>query len=276
MNIEEITATSAELLTQWGLKVLGAIALLIVGRVVAGLLRKLTRRAMTKAGVDATLVPFSSSMVYYLALAVVLIAVLGLFGIQTTSLIALLGAAGLAVGLALQGTLSQFASGIMLLIFRPFVVGDRVEVSGTTGEVEAIGLFSTTLRSFDNVKITVPNSQVYGNTIKNMNGYENRRVDMVLGVSYDDDLGVAMETMRRVIQEDDRVLADPEPQIAVAELGDSSVNFVVRPWCKAGDYFGVKFDLTRRFKEELEAAGCSIPFPQRDVHLFGAAGAAEM
>jgi len=132
------------------------------------------------------------------------------------------------------------------------------------------------LTSPDNIKITVPNSQVYGTTIKNMNGYETRRVDMVMGVSYDDDLGLAMETMRRVIQEDDRVLVDPTPQIAVAELGDSSVNFVVRPWCKAEDYFGVKFDLTRRFKEELEAAGCSIPFPQRDVHLYGEAGSAEM
>ena len=276
MNIEEVTAVSADLLTQWGLKVVGAIALLIVGRMVAGLLRKLTRRSMKKAAVDATLIPFMSSMVYYLAMAVVLIAVLGLFGIQTTSLIAILGAAGLAIGLALQGTLSHFASGIMLLIFRPFRVGDVVDVGGTIGKVEEIGIFTTTLKSPDNIKITVPNSQIYGSTIKNMNGYETRRVDMVMGVSYDDDLALAMETMMRVIQEDTRVLAEPEPQIAVAELGDSSVNFVVRPWCKAEDYFGVKFDLTRRFKEELEAAGCSIPFPQRDVHLFREAGSAEM
>ena len=239
MNIEEVTAVSADLLTQWGLKVVGAIALLIVGRMVAGLLRKLTRRSMKKAEVDATLIPFMSSMVYYLALAVVLIAVLGLFGIQTTSLIAILGAAGLAIGLALQGTLSHFASGIMLLIFRPFRVGDVVEVGGTIGKVEEIGIFTTTLKSPDNIKITVPNSQIYGSTIKNMNGYETRRVDMVMGVSYDDDLALAMETMMRVIQEDTRVLAEPEPQIAVAELGDSSVNFVVRPWCKAEDYFGV-------------------------------------
>ncbi len=275
MNIEEVTAVSVDLLTQWGLKVVGAIALLIVGRMVAGLLRKLTRRSMKKAEVDATLMPFMSSMVYYLAMAVVLIAVLGLFGIQTTSLIAILGAAGLAIGLALQGTLSHFASGIMLLIFRPFRVGDVVDVGGTIGKVEEIGIFTTTLKSPDNIKITVPNSQIYGSTIKNMNGYETRRVDMVMGVSYDDDLALAMETMMRVIQEDTRVLAEPEPQIAVAELGDSSVNFVVRPWCKAEDYFGVKFDLTRRFKEELEAAGCSIPFPQRDVHLFREAGSAE-
>jgi small conductance mechanosensitive channel len=276
MNMEQITQVSVDLLTQWGLKVVGAIALLIVGRMVAGLLRKMTRRAMTKGDVDATLVPFLSSLVYYLALAVVVIAVLGLFGIQTTSLIAILGAAGLAVGLALQGPLSHFASGIMLLIFRPFRVGDFVEVGGTLGTVDEIGIFTTTLTSPDNIKISVPNSQIYGNTIKNMNGHETRRVDMVMGVSYDDDLSLAMETMRRVIQEDDRVLAEPEPQIAVAELADSSVNFVVRPWCKAEDYWGLKFDLTRRFKEELEAAGCSIPYPQRDVHMTQQAATAEM
>jgi len=274
--MEQITQVSVDLLTQWGLKVVGAIALLIVGRMVAGLLRKMTRRAMTKGDVDATLVPFLSSLVYYLALAVVVIAVLGLFGIQTTSLIAILGAAGLAVGLALQGTLSHFASGIMLLIFRPFRVGDFVEVSGTLGTVDEIGIFTTTLTSPDNIKISVPNSQIYGNTIKNMNGHETRRVDMVMGVSYDDDLALAMETMRRVIQEDDRVLAEPEPQIAVAELADSSVNFVVRPWCKAEDYWSLKFDLTRRFKEALEAAGCSIPYPQRDVHMIQQAETAEM
>ena len=268
MNVEQITAVSIDLLTTWGLKVMGAIALLIVGRMVAGILRRVTRKAMKKADVDSTLIPFMSSMVYYLALAVVVIAVLGLFGIQTTSLVAILGAAGLAVGLALQGTLAHFASGIMLLIFRPFRVGDVVEVGGTTGKVEEIGIFTTTLTSPDNIKITVPNSQVYGSTIKNMNGYETRRVDMVMGVSYDDDLGVAMETMGRVVREDSRVLAEPEPQIAVAELADSSVNFVVRPWCKAEDYWSLKFDLTRLLKEELEAAGCSIPYPQRDVHLM--------
>ena len=160
-----------------------------------------------------------------------------------------------------------FAAGVMLLIFRPFRVGDLVEVGGTVGKVEEIGIFTTTLRSADNIKITVPNSQIYGNTISNYNGYETRRVDMVMGVSYDDDIGLAMQTLERVIAEDPRVLAEPEPQIAVSELADSSVNMVVRPWCKAEDYWGVKFDLTRRFKEELERAGCSIPYPQHDVHL---------
>ena len=267
MDAEQIMNLVTDLVMQWGLKVVGAIIVLIVGRMIAGMLRGGTRRMMTRRGVDATLVPFLSSLIYYLVLAFVVIAVLSVFGIQTTSLVAVLGAAGLAVGLALQGTLSHFAAGVMLLIFRPFRVGDLVEVGGTVGKVEEIGIFTTTLRSADNIKITVPNSQIYGNTISNYNGYETRRVDMVMGVSYDDDIGLAMQALERVIAEDPRVLAEPEPQIAVSELADSSVNMVVRPWCKAEDYWGVKFDLTRRFKEELERAGCSIPYPQHDVHL---------
>lgn len=267
MNAEEIMALVTDLVTQWGLKVVGAIVVLVVGRMVAGALRRGVRKALTKNEVDATLVPFLSSLTFYAALAVVVIAVLSLFGIQTTSLVAILGAAGLAVGLALQGTLSHFASGVMLLIFRPFRVGDVVEVGGTIGKVEEIGIFTTTLKSPDNIKITVPNSQIYGDTIRNYNGYDIRRVDMVMGISYDDDIARAIETMDRVIGGDSRVLSDPEPQIAVSELADSSVNLVVRPWCKSEDYFAVKFDLTRRFKEELEAAGCSIPYPQHDIHV---------
>ena len=268
MDAEQMMNLVTDLVIQWGLKVVGAIAVLVIGRMVAGALRKAIRKTLTKREVDATLVPFLSNLVYYLALAFVVIAVLSLFGIQTTSLVAVLGAAGLAVGLALQGTLSHFAAGVMLLVFRPFRVGDVVEVGGTMGKVEEISIFTTTLRTPDNVKITVPNSQVYGNTISNYNGYDTRRVDLVMGISYDDDIDVAVQTMGRVIGEDSRVLPDPAPQIAVAELADSSVNLVVRPWCKSEDYWGVKFDLTRRFKEELEAAGCSIPYPQQDVHYI--------
>ena len=268
MNPEQVVQTATSLITHWGIKVVGAIVVLVVGRMVAGMLRKATRRALTHRQVDSTLVPFLSSLVYYLAIAVVVIAVLSLFGIQTTSLVAVLGAAGLAVGLALQGTLSHFAAGVMLMIFRPFRDGDVVEVGGTKGKVEEIGIFTTTLRTGDNVKLTVPNSQIYGDTIANYNGYDTRRVDMVVGVSYDDDVGLAMRTLERVVGEDPRVLDDPPPQIAVAELADSSVNLMVRPWCATDDYWSLKFDLTRRFKEEIEAAGCSMPYPQRDVHLI--------
>ena len=264
MNPDETVQLAIDLITRWGLRVAGAIAVLVIGRMVAGLLRRGVRKALVKREVDATLVPFIASLAYYLALAVVVIAVLSLFGIQTTSLVAVLGAAGLAVGLALQGTLSHFAAGIMLLIFRPFKVGDVVEVGGTKGKVEEVGIFTTTLRSPDNVKILVPNSEIYGSSISNYNGYDTRRVDMVMGISYD----AAKRIIREVVEADERVLEEPPVQIEVAELADSSVNLVVRPWCRASDYWDVKFTLTHRLKEALEAGGCSIPYPQRDVHVF--------
>ena len=253
--------------TQLGLKVVGAIAVLVIGRMAAGVIRSSVRKAMTKADVEATLIPFVASLVYYTVLAVVVIAVLSLFGIQTTSLVAVLGAAGLAVGLALQGTLSNFAAGVMLLIFRPFKVGDFVEIGGTAGSVVSVAIFSTIMKTPDNVMITVPNSQVWGNEIKNYNGFDTRRIDLVMGISYDDDIQVAMDTIAKIVAADERVLADPGPQIAVAELADSSVNIIVRPWCSGSDYWPLRFDLTRRLKEGLEAAGCSIPYPQQDVYM---------
>ncbi len=268
MNPDETVQFAVDLVTRWGLKVVGAIAVLIIGRMVAGLLRRGVRKALASREVDPTLVPFVSSLVYYMTLAVVVIAVLSLFGIQTTSLVAVLGAAGLAVGLALQGTLSHFAAGVMLLIFRPFKVGDVVEVGGTRGTVEEVGIFTTTLKSADNVKILVPNSAIYGNSIHNYHGYDTRRIDMVMGISYDDDIAKAVEIIRGVVEADERVLSEPPPQIAVSELADSSVNLVVRPWCRTDEYWRLRFDLTRRLKEELEAGGCSIPYPQRDLHLF--------
>lgn len=267
IDVGLLVATGTALVTQWGIKIIGAVALLVVGRIAAGWVRRIARRGLERAEVDATLVPFVAKLVYYFVLLIVVIAVLGVFGVQTASLVAVLGAAGLAVGLALQGTLSNFAAGIMLLIFRPFKVGDVVDVGGTTGSVVEIGVFATTLRSPDNIMIVVPNSQVYGQTIKNFNGYETRRIDMVVGISYDDDIPKALAAVRSIVSADDRVLADPEPQIAVSNLGDSSVDLVVRPWCQAADYWGLRFDLTHRLKEGLEAAGCSIPYPQRDIHL---------
>ena len=259
--------TIIPIITSWGLKVVGAIVVLIVGRMIAGMIRGGIRRAMTKRGVDATLIPFVASLVYYLTMAVVVIAVLSLFGVQTASLVAILGAAGLAVGLALQGTLSNFAAGVMLLIFRPFKVGDFVEAGGATGPVVSLGIFSTVLRTGDNVMITVPNSQVWGGTIANYNGFDTRRIDLVMGIDYGDDIQVAVDTIQRIVTSHDKVLAEPAPVIAVSNLGDSSVDLVVRPWVNAGDYWGVRFDLTRKLKEGLEAAGCSFPFPQQDVHM---------
>jgi small conductance mechanosensitive channel len=273
-QVEQLIDISITLVSTWGLQVVGAIAVLILGRWVAGMLKRGTARGLERAGTDATLVPFLSSMVYYLALAVVLIAVLGLFGIETASLVAVLATAGLAVGLALQGTLSNFSSGVMLLLFRPFRVGDFVDLGGTKGSVVEIGIFTTVLKTPDNVQIIVPNSSIYGSNITNYAAYDTRRNDLVIGVSYGDDLSDAEAAIRRVIDADERVLADPEPVVAVAELADSSVNFVVRPWCNASDYWALRFDLTRRIKEELEKSGCSIPFPQRDVHLIDGSAAA--
>jgi small conductance mechanosensitive channel len=273
MDQAQVVGQLASFVTQWGLKVVGAIAVLVIGRIVAGLIRRGVRRALERAGVATTLLPFLSGLVYYTALAVVLIAVLNLFGLETTSLVAILGAASLAIGLALQGTLSNFSSGVMLLVFAPFKVGDRVEVAGITGTVVRIEVFNTVLKSPDNVSIIVPNSQIYGATIKNYNGYDTRRIDMVMGISYDDDIGVAVETIRSILGADGRVLKDPAPVVAVNELADSSVNLVVRPWCQASDYGALKWDLTRQMKEGLEKAGCSIPYPQHDVHLKQGASA---
>ena len=272
-QVQQLLDTSTTLISTWGLQVIGAIAVLIIGRWAAGMLKRGATRALERAGTDATLVPFLSSMVYYLVLAVVLIAVLGLFGIETTSLVAVLATAGLAVGLALQGTLSNFSSGVMLLLFRPFRVGDFVDVAGVKGSVVEIGIFTTVLKTPDNVKIIVPNSSIYGSTITNYAAYDTRRNDLVIGVSYGDDLADAEAAIRRVIDADARVLKDPEPVIAVAELADSSVNFVVRPWCNASDYWALRFDLTRQIKAELEKSGCSIPFPQQDVHIINGAAA---
>jgi small conductance mechanosensitive channel len=261
---DSLTAT----VVPWGLRLLAAIAILVIGRMLSGWGRRMTRRALDRGGVDATLVPFLSKLVYYLLLAVVVIAALGRVGVQVASLVAVLGAAGLAVGLAMQGTLSNFAAGVMLLLFRPFQVGDFIDAGGTAGSVQEIGIFATTLKSPDNVKIIVSNSQVYGSTIKNFNGYDTRRVDLVMGIAYRDDIQVAIDTIREVVAADERVLAEPELQVAVSNLGDSAVDLVVRPWCKAADYWSLRFDLTRRLKEALEAADCSIPYPQRDVHIF--------
>ena len=276
-SVEEMVGGSfeqiVELMSSWGLQVIGAIAVLIVGRWAAGFIRKNVQRALERARTDASLVLFVSSLVYYLVLTVVVIAVLNLFGIETTSLIAVLGAAGLAVGLALQGTLSNFAAGVMLLIFRPFRIGDFVDTAGIAGTVQEIGIFVTILNTPDNVKMIVPNSEISSGIIKNFSANDQRRNDLVIGISYDDDIGVAVGTIEKVLKSEGRVRSEPEAVVVVGELGDSSVNLLVRPWCDASDYWPLRWDLTRKLKEELEKAGCSIPYPQRDVHL--PAGAAD-
>ena len=274
VDVTSMLASTMDLVTTWGIRVLGALVVLLIGRVLSGWARGTVRKIMTRGNVDNTLVPFISNLVYYLMMAFVIIAVLGLFGIPTASVIAVLGAAGLAVGLALQGTLGNFAAGVMLLLFRPFRVGDAVDIAGTMGSVQEISIFNTVLNTPDNVRIIVPNGTVFGQTIRNFSTNDTRRVDMVFGVGYGDDIDNAMKIMNNALASDERVLKDPAPVVALTELADSSVNFVVRPWCRREDYWALRWDLTRRLKEDLEAGGCNIPYPQHDVHLHQVSGPA--
>jgi len=271
LDPEKVADLTVTLVSTWGLRVVGAIAVLLIGRIVAGSVRSAVRRTLERRGADATLIPFTTGLAYYFVLTVVMIAVLGLFGIETTSLVAVLGAAGLAVGLALQGTLSNFAAGVMLLALRPFRVGDVVDVAGELGKVDAIGIFSTTLNTPDNVRIIIPNSAVFAGTIKNVTANDTRRNDFVFGISYNDDVAGAITAIEGVLGADERVLADPGPAVFVLELADSSVNLAVRPWCATPDYLPLRGDLVRAVREALEGADCSIPFPQQDLHVVPAA-----
>ena len=257
-----------QMLTVYGLKVLAAIVILIVGWWVAKGIRKLVERLMTRHKVDATLITFTGNLVYIGLLAFIVLAALGQLGIQTTSFIAVLGAAGLAIGLALQGSLSNFAAGFLLIIFRPFKVGDFIEGAGVAGVVEAIHIFTTQLKTPDNRTVIIPNAKMTADNIVNWTVKGTRRVDMTFGIGYNDDIDKARKLIADIVDGDDRILKDPAPMIAVAELADSSVNFVVRPWTRADDYWGVHFDLTEKIKKAFDANGVSIPFPQRDVHLY--------
>ena len=261
-------ASVTGLLTTYGMSVLGGIVILVVGWIVAGWASRWTGRAVGRVkNVDAMLAGFLGSLVKYVILAVTVLAVLSRFGVQTASLIAIFGAAGLALGLALQGTLSQLAAGVMLLLFRPFKVGDYIDTGGAAGSVKAVGLFTTELATPDNVQIIVPNGDVWGSTVHNYSFHPTRRVDYLLGIGYGDSIDKAMQAITDVIAADARCHTDPAPQIVVGELADSAVNIIVRVWADAGDYWGLKFDLTKRFKEAFDTNGISIPFPQRDVHL---------
>ena len=245
-----------------------AIIIVVLGIIVVKGIRSLFGKVLKKRGVDETLSRFMSNIVYALLMAVVFIAAIGQLGVDTTSLVAIVGAAGLAVGLALQGSLANFASGIMIMVFKPFVTGHYISAGGESGTVEEVNVFQTILRSPDNKRIVLPNGQVIGGSITNYTVEERRRIDFVFGIGYDDDIRKAKEIMTEVITSDERVLKDPAPTIGVLELADSSVNFAVRPWVKTADYWSVYWDIMERMKLRLDEEGISIPFPQRDVHLF--------
>jgi small conductance mechanosensitive channel len=251
----------------WGLNILFALLIFIVGKYLVGVITRLVKKLMEKAHMDKILVNFIGSIIKTVLLLFVVIAALDQLGVNTTSLIALIGAAGLAIGLALQGSLQNLASGVMLIVFRPFRDGDFVEAGGTMGVVEEIGIFTTKMRTGDNKEVIVPNGQIFGGIITNYSKRDTRRVDMVFGIGYGDDILKAKEVITGIIEADERILKDPAPLIAVGELADSSVNFNVRPWVKSGDYWGVYFDLNEKIKMAFDKNGISIPFPQMDVHL---------
>ena len=251
----------------WGWRILAALLIFLIGRWVAKMVRNAVKRVMTGRGLDPMLVGFLGAILYSILLVAVIIAAVGQLGIQTTPLVAVLGAAGLAVGLALQNSLGNFASGVMLVLFRPFTKGDFVEAGGTAGTVDEVGIFTTVLNTPDNRRIIVPNGQITNDTITNFSAYDTRRIDLVIGVGYGDDLKKARETIDRTIRGHDKVLDEPEPAILLMELADSSVNFAVRPWVKSADYWVARSELMEEIKAALEQAGCQIPFPQRDIYV---------
>ena len=251
----------------WGINIIFALLIFIVGKFLVNVITNLVKKLMGKAHVDSILVNFIGSIIKSVLLLFVVIAALDQLGVNTTSLIALIGAAGLAVGLALQGSLQNLASGVMLIIFRPFTSGDFVEAGGTMGVVEEIGIFTTTMRTGDNKEVIVPNGALFGGIITNYSKRDTRRVDMVFGIGYGDDIRKAKEVITSIIEADERILKDPAPLVVVGELADSSVNFNVRPWVNSSDYWGVYFDLNEKIKNAFDDNGISIPFPQMDVYL---------
>lgn len=270
-SFSSILDTVLEWVTTRGLdflvNALTALLIFYIGRWVAGWISRMVSRSLSKANVDATLATFLSRIAYGLLLVLVVIAALGRLGIHTTSFVAIIGAAGLAIGLAMQGSLSNFAAGVLIIIFRPFKIGDFIDAGGVKGIVEEISIFTTNLRTPDNLGVVVPNSAITGGSITNFAAKDTRRVDMTFGISYDDDIATAKRVIWEVLNGDERILKDPAPIVGVMELADSSVNLVVWPWVKRTDFLTVKFDLNERIKAALEGAGCSIPYPQRDVHL---------
>lgn len=266
-SVEQTVQTILDFIAMYGLQVLAAIVILIVGFWFASFSKQKCHDLLMKSpNVDEMLAGFLSMLVKYIVVAVTVLAVLNKFGVETTSLIAVLGAAGLAIGLALQGTLSNVAAGVMILFLRPFKVGQFVDVGGIAGTVKGVSLFTTELATTDNVQILLPNSQVWGSAILNYSAHSTRRVDLLMGIAYDDDIDKAMAIIEGLAKADDRIKTDPAPVLAVGELADSSVNIIVRVWVNSGDYWGVRWGLTKQIKEAFDDNGISIPFPQQVIH----------
>lgn len=257
----------ADYILPWGTQIILALVIFIVGRIAVGIISGAIKKVMTKANLDPILVSFLSGILRTVMLLLVIVFSLSQLGLDTTSLVALLGAAGLAVGFALKDSLSHFAAGVMLILFRPFKVGDFVEVDGVMGSVEQITIMSTRLKSPDNKVIIVPNSNVFGNTMTNFSDQPTRRVDMVFGIGYGSDLLKAKTILEEMVNAHELTLAEPAPKVAVSELADSSVNFIVRPWVNAADYWTVYWDMMEKVKLRFDKEGIEIPFPQVSVHM---------
>jgi small conductance mechanosensitive channel len=266
--MEAVVDKVYEYLLLYGINIVAALVIFILGRWLARAISNVIARMLRRSNVDEMLTGFIKNITYFGLLLVVIVATLNKLGLQTTSLIAVLGAAGLAIGLALQGSLANFAAGIMLIIFKPFKVGDFIEAAGTTGIVKEVHIFNTILHTLDNRKVIVPNAKLTGDNITNFTGLEKRRVDLVFGISYTDNIKTAKDALEHVVTSDSRILKDPRPSIAVSALADSSVNLICRPWVKPDDYWDVYFDTIENGKLEMEKRGITIPFPQRDVHLY--------
>jgi small conductance mechanosensitive channel len=266
--MNQIVVNIQEWLILYGIKAIAAVAILVLGWLAAKVIRRITRRILLNSNVDPTLISFITGLVYIGIIVIIVIASLGQLGIETASFIAVLGAAGLAIGLALQGSLSNFAAGVLMILFKPFKAGDYVEAAGTSGVVKEIKIFTTVLTSLDNKKVIVPNNKIMSDNIINHTANPLRRVDIVVGVSYGDDLDKVKKVLDAILADDDRILMDPAPSIGVSELADNSVNLVVRPWVNTPDYWSVYLALHEAIKKRFDAEGISIPFPQRDIHHY--------
>jgi len=249
-------------------QVLGALLILLAGRIAAGICRNLLRATLLRARIEKTIVSFVGNISYWAILIFAMVAALSKFGVETASFVAILGAVSFAIGFALQGSLANFAAGVMILLFRPFKVGDFIDAAGVAGTVKGIDLFATILTTGDNVKIIVPNGKLFGDTIKNFSAFDTRRVELLIGIDYGASIEKAMQVLTDLCEMEPRIHADPAPMMAVSELANSSVNLLLRVWVDSGDYWNVKFDLTRRIKEAFDENGIEIPYPQQVVHML--------
>ena len=267
-NTQSYLTKAVELIMVYGPQLILAVIVLFLGLWIIKLITKVMKKSLDRGKVDLSLQKFSVNLISALLKILLFISVASMVGIATTSFVAIIGAAGLAVGLALQGSLANFAGGVLILLFRPFKVEDVIEAQGFIGKVDEIRVFNTVLKTFDNKTIIIPNGAISGGSITNFSTEPQRRVDMSFGIGYGDDIKKAKNVLQRLIDEDSRILKEPAPMVALSELGDSSVNSVVRVWCNSADYWGIYFDMQEKVKLTFDQEGISIPFPQRDVHLY--------